>query len=197
MKLKKNVCVILLMVVFSAGAAFADSYEFSLTLLPGTGNVTAPAGTTIGWGYTITNLDSNNWLETTAINSDLFQNGTPDASIFDLPILAPGTTITVPYVAGISGLFDFTWNADVPVGFINQGTFLLSGDFFAGDPLAGGNFLQSGLDAPAAYSVTVSNSTSTVPEPSTVVLLFGGLMAVSLIKSRRTLTRRAAGREAA
>lgn len=170
MKLKV-LCALVATLLLWATPALADSFQFSLTLLPGSGAITGAAGDTIGWGYTITNLDSTNWLETTSLNTDLFQNATPDAFLFDLPIIAPGSSVTVQYAAGTAGLFELTWDTTAAVGFSNQGMFVLSGDFYDGDPFSGGQFLQSGLDATAAYSATVAGASSPVPEPGTAWLL--------------------------
>ena len=70
-------------------AVYADPFTFSM--LPGDGNISGTSGSTIGWGYTITNL-STNWLLTTNLSADLFLNGTANA-LFDFPILAPGATL--------------------------------------------------------------------------------------------------------
>lgn len=78
-----------------------------------------------------------------------------------------------------SGLFGLTWDAAAPVGFTNSGTFVLSAEFWDGDPFADGNFVDFAPDQLAAYSASVSaTSTVPVPAPSTLILLGSGLAAV-------------------
>ena len=95
--------------LLTAAAARADSLTFTVTPV----NVSGPAGTTVGWGFTITNNlnATGDYLDISAIDSDLFlsTNGTPDASIFLFPNLAPGESETQSYdsVAGL-GLFQFS-----------------------------------------------------------------------------------------
>ena len=68
-------------VVFISSPAFADL--ITLDLIPATGNVEGSPGSTVGWGYTITN-NSADWLQPESLNTDVFLNGTPN-SVFDFP----------------------------------------------------------------------------------------------------------------
>src|SRR5579863_7483192 len=106
----------------------ADSLTF--TVIPP--NVSGPAGTTVGWGFSITNTSSSDYLDISGIDSDLFAsaNGTPDASIFPFPNLAPGQTATQLYdPVDNLGLFQFTWNSGLPVATTESGQFRLLGAF--------------------------------------------------------------------
>jgi len=162
---------VVLSVSLACSSARADSYSFGL--VPAGGSVSGPPGSAIGWGYTITNDSTTNWLVTSGLSSDPFVYGTPNL-IFDFPDLAPGATFTVSFDPSISaGLFDLTWDASAPVGFANNGTFDLSAQWWSGDPLNGGTFLINAPDALAPYSGTVS---SPVPEPPTLLLLFGAFL---------------------
>lgn len=162
----------------SGSVAHADSFTFSL--LPAGGAVSGAPGSTVGWGYTITNQSTTNWLALTSISADPFLHGTPDASIFSFPVLAPMATLALTFdpVAG-AGLFQLFWDTTAPVGFVNSGTFILSGEFYDADPLAGGIFVALAPDQSALYSVTVTPSAVTpVPEPSSVLLMASGLFAL-------------------
>jgi hypothetical protein len=163
--------------------ASAGPLTFSVSLLPAGGAIAGEAGSTIGWGYTITNEDTDNWLEIFSLDADGFQFATPDSSIFDFPILAPGATATIAYnAATFAGLFQLTWDAAAPVGFVNAGTFVLLGQFYDGDPFGGGNLLDATFQQVASYSATVS-PTAPVPEPGTLLLLGSG--AAGLLLRRR------------
>src|SRR5205085_7828489 len=101
----------------------------------------------------------SNWFESTALNSDSFANGTPTL-LFDFPILAPGGTVTEAFDAVNSiGLFELQWDLSVPVGFVNSGNFTLSGQWFDGDPLNGGNFIAVAADIAVRYSASATGTT--------------------------------------
>jgi hypothetical protein len=169
--------------------ALADSYTFSVT--PTNGVISGTAGSTIGWGYSITNSSSTDWLVTSDLTASPFANGTPDATLFDFPILAPGTTATQSYdLASGTGLFALTWDNGIPSGFTDTGIFTLSAEWWSGDPAGTGSFLADADDAIASYSASVSGSstgppTSITPEPEPFVLVFGGMLALCMAHRSR------------
>jgi hypothetical protein len=176
-----------------ASPLFADSITF--TTLPSDGNVSGPAGSLVGWGYSLTNDSSADWFLATNLNSDSFSNGTPTL-LFDFPEVAPGATVTEAFdaVNGI-GLYELQWDPAAPTGFVNSGDFVLSGQWWDGDPFNGGNYIADATDTSLPYSAIVSASTtSTVPEPSSFVLL---MAAVSLIIGFRISRNSAAQRSSA
>ena len=133
---------------------WADSITFGL--LPSDGNVSGPAGSLVGWGYSITNESATDWFFATDLNSDSFSNGTPNM-LFDFPEFAPGANVTEAFdpVNGI-GLYEFQWDPSAPVGYVNSGDFTLSGQSYDGDPFNGGNFIADATDTLSPYSATVS-----------------------------------------
>ena len=152
-----------------------------LTLLPASGGVTAAPGETVGWGYEIVNDDPTQWLVISSLATDGFQYGSGSDLIFDFPIIAPGSSWTQAYVSGVQGLFEFTWDSSVPLAFVNNGSFILTGEFWDGDPFQGGQFVSSTPDLSAAYSVAVT-TTSPVPEPSTLLLLAAGIVVITRVR---------------
>jgi hypothetical protein len=154
----------------------------SLTFIVTPSDVSGPAGTTVGWGFSITNTSTTDYLDISGIDSNLFlsTDGTPDASIFLFPNLAPGQTITQAYdPADFLGLFQFTWNPDVPTGTTEAGQFTLFGAFC--DPAvdqycAEDLTVSSTALATGDYSATVSPSVVVAtPEPSSALLVAAGL----------------------
>src|SRR5437879_13852784 len=100
---------LILGLLLATHAARADTFSFITQ--PNPGNVSGVAGSTVGWGYSITNNSASNSLVLTGIDSDLFLavDGVPDASPFVFPILTPLQPITQQYDP-LNGLFQFTWN---------------------------------------------------------------------------------------
>ena len=159
--------------------------EWIFTTDPSNGIISGEAGATIGWGYSITNSDTSDWLVISGLSAGSFQYGTPDDSIFDYPILAPLTSVIVPY-DGSNGLFQLTWDTSAPVGFMNLGSFTLNAEYYNGDPFAGGNFVDFAPDKSADYAAIVTAPTP-VPEPTTMLLLGSGL--VGMLGFRKKLKR--------
>jgi hypothetical protein len=174
-------------VLLAIPAARADSLTF--TVLPP--DVSGPAGTTVGWGFSITNNSATNYLDISGIDSDLFAatDGIPDASIFLFPNLAPGKTMTQAYDPADSlGLFQFTWNLGVATGTMETGNFTLYGAFC--DPTidqfcAEDGTVPSTALASAVYTATVSPSGVVTPEPSAALLLATGLCVLAWVSRRR------------
>jgi hypothetical protein len=165
------------------------SADLVFVLIPSNGTVSGLPGFLVGWGYSLTNTDPSNWFLSTAMNSDSFSNGTPTL-LFDFPILAPGAMLSEPFDPSKSiGIFELQWDPSAPVGFVNSGNFVLRGQSWDGDPLTGGNFIADAPDISLSYAATVSSSASSVPEPSTFVLLAIGICVLSgyrLVKNRST-----------
>jgi hypothetical protein len=164
--------------ILNSQSPLANADSFTFATIPASGDVSGPAGSTVGWGYSLANDSSTLWLSTTEIDAGLFQFGTP-VSLFDFPILAPGATVTVSFdLAQGTGLYQLTWDPSAPAGFINSGSFDVTADWYDGDPLNGGLFTST-QDQATPYSATVT-SVSAVPEPSTLVLLLCSLIPVWL-----------------
>ena len=142
----------------------AGSYTFAVT----PASISGPAGSTIGWGYTLTNDSTQYWLLGFDVQSSSpFLHGTATTNPFNYPLLAPGGSLTVTY-DGIVGLADLTWDSNAPAGFTNSGEFTLTSYFYDGDPSVGGNPVGGAVTRSSTYLATVS-APATVPEVSSVV----------------------------
>lgn len=83
----------LLICLSALPAMAANIYTFSVSPAE---DVSGPAGLTLtGWGYTIHNESTTNWLVTTNLSAGTFLHATPHL-LFDFPDLAPGGTADVP-----------------------------------------------------------------------------------------------------
>ena len=174
---------ILLITTLFQFAPFAQSAAiWSAQLLPESGEIAAPQGGTAGWGYSITNEDSSLWLLPFNLDADTFEQGTP-SSLFLFPLIAPGATITVPY-DGIDGLYGFSWDLSVPLGFQNVGIFMISADWFTGDPALGGAFSLSAGTVELPYSITAAGPNA-IPEPGTFLVGAAALAVTACLRGKR------------
>lgn len=91
----------------------------------------------------------------------LFQTDPPDGVLFG----APGATVGYGYTIGnpdlavwltSAGLYQIDIDVSSPPEYVNSGAFVLSGDFYTGDPFSGGEFVASADDQIAAYQVTAT-----------------------------------------
>ena len=84
--------------------------------------------------------------------------GVPDASYFDFPILKPGQTVTSIFdLSTASGLYGLKINDAAKDGQTDSGIFTIRGEWWSGDPLSGGTFIQNAVLQFAPFSVLVSS----------------------------------------
>jgi hypothetical protein len=158
-----------------------DVYTF--TTIPSDGNIFGAPGSTIGWGYSVTNESTTSWLLATKLGADSFEYGTP-TPLFDFPEVAPGATVTESFdPIGLTGLYQDVLNAGTPKASMDSGNFVLSAQWFNGDPFNGGTFIANAIDTSAAYSASVT-STNTVPEPGSAFLVTVGVLAIFVARTR-------------
>jgi hypothetical protein len=171
-----------LAILLSATTSRADGIGISFGTLPASGNVSGSPGSTVGWGYTLTN-NTSNWLEAVNLSAGSFTIGSPVAVIFfNFPILAPDTSVTVQFNALTdAGLYALALFPNAPLGASNTGTFLLDSQYFSGDPLSCGScFIGAAPELTANYKATVTS----VPEPASLLVLVSGLFGVGCWRRR-------------
>ncbi len=177
--MKQRCALVMLAAVLLLSSPPAQAISiWSFDLFPSGGAVSGPAGSTVGWGYSITNPDPADWLVLSTIDADPFLNASPSV-LFDFPIVAPLTAISVAYDPGVAGLYELTWDAGAPGGFTNFGSFLVTADWYDTDPFLGGTVIGTS-ERIAAYSATVASTS--VPEPSTLALMSVGMALLMLCR---------------
>jgi len=151
----------------------AEIYTFDV---PNSTTTTDSSGLEVsGWGYAIANESDSLWLVLTNLSAGSFHFADP-VSLFDFSIVAPGQTTMEPYDQLMpAGLYQITWHADAPSGFVNSGIFSVMAEWWNGDPLASGSFVSSAPGSSQSYSV----SASAVPEPATGVLVLLALLLIT------------------
>lgn len=129
----KITLIALLLGAATGSPAFADTV-FDFGLFPAGGFVAGAPGSTVGWGYSITNDDASEWLSLTGASSTItFQYGTLNP-LFDFPVLAPGQTVTVPWSPGAAGIFEFALDPGAPAGLPQTGDFTVTAEWYYEDP---------------------------------------------------------------
>lgn len=170
--MKRLLAISLLAVGFLLLAATAQADQVNFVALPTA--ITSDPGTTVGWGYSITNNTADT-LAAVSLNAGVFQQGTIDLfSLFDYPIIAPGATAAQAYDPNLfTGLAQFTWDPNAAPGTINSGFFVVGFDFF--DPNTGAD-LGPAFNAQAPYSFSTPAAVPEAPSLAFLVLGFGVLL---------------------
>ena len=153
----------------------------SLTLSPLSGNLAGYAGSTVGWGFSLTN--SADYLLVTSADFALEPTspviGTfTDFSGFNSVIVGPDSPLWQAEfdAAAHTGIGSFTISPYAFADLVSFGTIEITYDLYNLSPNDPGfdpdvNLVSAGNQLSAPASVTVA----AVPEPSTIVLLGGGV----------------------
>jgi hypothetical protein len=193
MKLFRSTTIAVFLTIALAGVSRADTMP-TLTVTPA--NLVGPAGSTVGWGFTLTNLG----VDFAVITGSDFCVGVPTSpcsnSLGTYTDFIGAQFVVVgpsPESSTLSQSFNNSTQTGLGSFLINSGgagtlagELLVSYDLFSVDPnalnfdpttdtVSVGNFLTS------AASVTVGTVTVPTPEPTTLSLLLGGLVASTLL----------------
>ena len=155
----------------------------ALIPLPGI-SISGTPGSTIGWGYSLSNDSSTDWYVPLTFSAPAFADGTPFV-LFDYPAVAPLDTVTETYNPGTKGLLELAIFPGASIGAQDTGTAILSGNYYSDNPFTNPNavIVAAAPDTTASISATVT-SPSTVPEPATVWLAIGFLCGCVSIRRR-------------
>jgi hypothetical protein len=186
-----NRIVLVLMAAAFVTCAQADP---TLTLLPTSGAVGGLPGTTVGWGFTLTDTSTSNWIvlnDSYFVGSPVYGTYTDYVSLaFDVAGPAPESpTVSQAWNQALQlGVGAFLIYATDPGGIVIPGTINVDYSVFSQDPnnpnFDPNSFLTAGtFSDPVQILVT--------PEPASWILLTGaGLVAAMLPNWRRKLVRR-------
>ena len=161
-------------------AAHASPYQVTFTLNPVAG-VSGRPGETVGWGLTIVNNETTNWIFINSASTFTPLSGPPLGDYLDFSLnsdpVGPGGILNLPFDLLLStgaGKFDISGTA--PYDQTSAGYITFSYDVYDGDPAGTGAIFDSG-------SADVNASVST-PEPSTYALLCLSLGVVGCVRRK-------------
>jgi hypothetical protein len=192
----KRFVILLALLAFLPAVARATPM---LILDPANGAVSGTPGSTVGWGFTLTN-DSGYLVPSSVVFCEgAFNSGCAAtfgtfwdfAAQYQFNVV--GSTLTQTFDnATQQGIGSFTINANAPTGVTDLGTIYMVYDIFSCDITdVNCNATQTAfsqlLSAPASVNVIASAGASTVPEPASIGLVVMGL---SLLVARMRLSPR-------
>ena len=182
----------LLLLSAAAAVVCAADPTFTFNTVPSNGDISGAPGQTIGWGYSITNNDSSDYLVLTNLDAGTFLNRSA-AGLFDFPILAPGETVTESFDAALpQGLYELMWDPGAPDGFENSGQFTVTADWYDGDPFGTGSPIDgfTGITASQPYSASVVESSVATPEPSAIGAVLACLLGIVILRNKALFKQR-------
>ena len=177
--LPKSCLIATLAALWGAGAVRAAS--INLNLAPPGASISGPPRSTVGWGFTLVNPDTD-WISVTS--SALTFETNPSLGLYTdliglqggpLPsfAVAPSTSWSEVFDGVSRGIGSYAISSSAAPFAQNSGLILVNFDIFDGDPLNGGNQIDSSAIS-AAFTVNIASS-SEVPEPSTFALMAAAL----------------------
>jgi hypothetical protein len=175
---------VLALALGGAAPLLAGTYTtFDFNLLPPVAG--ALPGGTVGWGYSVTNNDTDHWLVLSGLQPTInFANVGSIGDVFDYPTLAPGASLNTPWVQDVSGLYQLTWDPSAPVGYSSTGQFEVDGTWYYADPNSCPTCL---VDGPAQIETVVDFTAIATPEPATWGLCLAWILGCLVRRFRTAL----------
>ena len=173
---------ILLCAAFLALPALGEAVTIQFN--PPSGVVDGEQGSLVGWGFTIYNDSSTDWVSFSG--SALVDESNPvlgSYSDFLGPqggptdfALAPLATWTQPFSdPNLTGVGEYAISASAVPGAVDSGSIQVMWDDFTGDPTTCSDCYGGSFSVDVPFQVTVDGQTSSVPEPGSLwMVLIGG-----------------------
>jgi hypothetical protein len=172
-----------------AGMVAAAYCPAQTLTLPGGGTISGTPGETVGWGYSITNNSSTDWLQPENLISDSFPSDLEPNAIFDYPEIAPLQTVTELFSTSVlngacvsldCGVFEVVIPITAVAPATVTGTFTIQAEYFADSAESIDDGPASSLSAD--YTLNVVSASTATPEPGTITMLVTGLALVFVRK---------------
>lgn len=172
--------------------AAAKADPITLTLLPANGAASGAPGDTVGWGFSLTNGSVNYLI---VANSYFCQAGEDpffgtctqtlgtysDFIAMNGVMLAPNDSWVEAYDGTVmAGVGEYAIDNAAAPGAVDAGAISVVYNLFDGDPFVDGVQIDGDFEIFNTASVTVEDRTSEVPEPSSMLLLFGAMAGMFL-----------------
>lgn len=167
--------------MFLASTAAFASPLFTFTTTPPIQS--ALPGQTLGFNYTITNLDTERFLVVDSIDPITNVPGqiTWDSTPFLLPVVGPSSFDSNVFA-------NFTLDSLIPAGSGPfSGNFVINVQWYVGDPFVDGTPVGDLESASSAYQVNLlrEGPPGEIPEPATFAMMAGGLLAAGFFARRK------------
>lgn len=161
-----------------------------LTLDPPSGAVNGLPGTTVGWGFNITN-DTSSFLVVTSLTASGFSLGigslTDYIAALNFYVVAPNSSLPVAFSSATTqGTAAYAINAGATAGASDSGLFAITYDLLVNDPNGGGGSDPNDQFGLAFADVSASVTVTDVPEPGALFMLLTGV-GLLLVAARRRL----------
>ena len=195
----KRITLAILIAAAVAGGAQAAILP-TLTLLPVSGNVAGLPGTVVGWGFTLTFTDPSDWVILTGsefTGSPVYGTYVDYLSLGTAPLYVAGPapeSSTVQQAwdpSSLLGVGEFDINPTALIDAVIKGNIIVHYSVFSMDP-NDPNFNPDTSTVVADATLSAAAQVDVAPEPSSLLLMLGGvLLSFALTVRRHRIARQA------